>query len=108
MSKPKQKDKLWNPPQSSALQIPFKRSTTKKIRNNEKKQRHIEKTLKREYIGQHEFSLSGSYQLGYSTAYNTQSHIKVVCKEISSHIFQIVIRREAPKRFRLEADLHLV
>ena len=32
-----------------------------------------------EYIGQREFSLSGSYQLGYSTAYNTQSHIKVVC-----------------------------
>jgi hypothetical protein len=32
-----------------------------------------------EYIGQRGISLSGSYQQGYSTAYNTQSHIKVVC-----------------------------
>ena len=32
-----------------------------------------------EYIGSHGISLSGSYQQGYSTAYNTQSHIKVVC-----------------------------
>ena len=31
------------------------------------------------YIGQHGIGLSGSYQQGYSTAYNTQLHIKVVC-----------------------------
>jgi hypothetical protein len=31
------------------------------------------------YIGQLGISLSGSYQQGYSTAYNTQLHIKVVC-----------------------------
>ena len=31
-----------------------------------------------EYIGRHGISLSGSYRQGYSTAYNTQSHIKVV------------------------------
>ena len=30
------------------------------------------------YIGRHGFSLSRSYQQEYSTAYNTQSHIKVV------------------------------
>ena len=32
-----------------------------------------------EYIGRHGISLSGSYRQGYFTAYNTQSHIKVVC-----------------------------
>ena len=40
-----------------------------------------------EYIGQRGISLSGSYQQGYSTAYNTQSHIKVVCNGyILTHI----------------------
>ena len=40
-----------------------------------------------EYIGRHGFSLSGSYQQGYSTTYNTQSHIKVVCNGyILTHI----------------------
>ena len=40
-----------------------------------------------EYIGRHGFSLSGSYQQGYSTTYNTQSHIKVVCNGyILAHI----------------------
>jgi len=33
----------------------------------------------KKYIGQRGISLSGSYQQGYSTAYNTRSHIKVVC-----------------------------
>ena len=32
-----------------------------------------------EYIGRRGIGLSGSYQQGYSTAYNTRSHIKVVC-----------------------------
>jgi hypothetical protein len=32
-----------------------------------------------EHIGRHGLSLSRSYQQGYSAAYNTQSHIKVVC-----------------------------
>ena len=40
-----------------------------------------------EYIGRRGISLSGSYQQGYSTAYNTQSHIKVVCNGyILTHI----------------------
>jgi hypothetical protein len=39
------------------------------------------------YIGQRGISLSGSYQQGYSTAYNTQLHIKVVCNGyILTHI----------------------
>jgi hypothetical protein len=38
-------------------------------------------------IGQRGFGLSGSYQQGYSTAYNAQSHIKVVCNRyIPIHI----------------------
>ena len=41
----------------------------------------------REYIGRRGISLSGSYQQGYSTAYNTRSHIKVVCNGyILTHI----------------------
>src|SRR5208282_166158 len=40
-----------------------------------------------EYIGRRGISLSGSYQQGYSTTYNTQSHIKVVCNGyILAHI----------------------
>src|SRR5271169_3294478 len=40
-----------------------------------------------EYIGRRGLSLSGSYQQGYSTTYNTQSHIKVVCNGyILTHI----------------------
>ncbi len=40
-----------------------------------------------EYIGQRGISLSGSYQQGYSTTYNTQSRIKVVCNGyILAHI----------------------
>jgi hypothetical protein len=39
------------------------------------------------YIGQRGISLSGSYQQGYSTTYNTQLHIKVVCNGyILTHI----------------------
>ena len=39
------------------------------------------------YIGRHGIGLSGSYQQGYSTAYNAQSHIKVVCNGyILAHI----------------------
>ena len=39
------------------------------------------------YIGRRGFSLSGSYQQEYSAAYNTQSHIKVVCNGyILTHI----------------------
>jgi hypothetical protein len=41
----------------------------------------------RGYIGQRGISLSGSYQQGYSTTYNTQLHIKVVCNGyILTHI----------------------
>jgi hypothetical protein len=37
--------------------------------------------------GEHGISLSGSYRQGYSTTYNTQSHIKVVCNGyILTHI----------------------
>ena len=40
-----------------------------------------------EYIGRRGIGLSGSYQQGYSTAYNTRSHIKVVCNGyILTHI----------------------
>src|SRR5580704_1728389 len=40
-----------------------------------------------EYIGRRGLSLSGSYQQGYSTAYNTRSHITVVCNGyILTHI----------------------
>jgi len=40
-----------------------------------------------EYIGRRGISLSGSYQRGYSTTYNTRSHIKVVCNGyILTHI----------------------
>ena len=46
-----------------------------------------EKKLRREYIGRRGISLSGSYQQGYSTTYNTRSHIKVVCNGyILTHI----------------------
>ena len=39
------------------------------------------------YIGRHGIGLSGSYQQGYSTTYNAQSHIKVVCNGyILAHI----------------------
>src|SRR5271154_970066 len=39
------------------------------------------------YIGQRGISLSGSYQQGYSTTYNTRLHIKVVCNGyILTHI----------------------
>src|SRR5271170_3594560 len=39
------------------------------------------------YIGRRGISLSGSYQQGYSTTYNTRSHIKVVCNGyILTHI----------------------
>ena len=47
----------------------------------------LSERLRREYIGRRGISLSGSYQQGYSTAYNTRSHIKVVCNGyILTHI----------------------
>src|SRR5262249_12568341 len=39
------------------------------------------------HIGRRGFSLSGSYRQGYSTAYNTRAHIKVVCNGyIPAHV----------------------
>ncbi len=46
-----------------------------------------DRTSTLEYIGRRGLSLSGSYQQGYSTAYNTRSHITVVCNGyIPAHI----------------------
>src|SRR5271155_3478225 len=57
-------------------------SSESKVRSN---RRPRGRRLK--YIGRRRFGLSGSYQQGYSTAYNAWSHIKVVCNGyILTHI----------------------
>ena len=54
----------------------------------------------RGYIGQLGIGLSGSYRQGYSTAYNAQSRIKVVCNGYILTRIQIVIHGEDPRIFR--------
>ena len=61
-----------------------------------------------EYIGRHGISLSGSYRQGYSTAYNTQSHIKVVCNGyILTHILNYNSRGD-PRTLPSRGSLRLV
>ena len=79
-----------NPPTLRINLSPLFRSKPRKIHHHPTPSRSTPRLHGRhglEHIGRHGLSLSGSYLQGYSTAYNTRSHIKVVCNGyILTHI----------------------